>query len=319
MSSEVTVFDAINLAETIVFTTIGVFGNSIVLYVFTRPSFRKIAMFRYLAVVSIISFFQTLFIAPYQYQHFFLISSVGSVCKLYNLFSQSFQIINPWLVVLSSFDRYLTIVVPTMHFRETIKYQVLAVAIIFLIALAPTLPIVYYFDIQIGNETTECYSNDGKVAVYLFLAIVLVSNIIPFILMILSSSLIFYQLISQKSKLQKDLKKVQKEKKFIKLLISLDFYFLLANLPSNIFGMIFCVLFISSLDLSFFSSDLYNYINAVTSFTYYIYVSCNIFVYFSCNKLFREQLLSMLKIKLHNKKKPSISTTSLSKFKKIDN
>ena len=132
--------------------------------------------------------------------------------------------------------------------------------------------------------------------------------------MFVSTALIAHQFISKTSTLRKDMKKHQNEKQYIKLLVNLALYFLVTNFTSNIWGVVYCLIALYGADLSFYSTDTYIYINMALSFSYYAYISCDVFLYFFCNTIFRTQLLSIFHIQIQKQKKtPEVSSTTQKK------
>ena len=274
-----------NFISTTVLTAIGLVGNSLVVFILSRPEFLKVPMFRYLIAATIFDTINVLLSWPSVYPDAFQVNNLPISCKLYiYLFYIPFQA-SPWIIALSSVDRYLSIKYPkSLNFRNQFKYQLLAIIIILIGILLIDIPFYIYHDV-LSNET-GCVPTEYKIEFYLDVLDALISTIIPFIIMILSTILTSCLIVSQKAKLQKDnSKKFQKEMQLIKVLLAMDIYFLICNLP-------YCILTIVDdvLAINYFGTFSFYILNALT----YVFSSCDFIIYFSFNKLFRKHFLSMI-------------------------
>ena len=120
---------------------------------------------------------------------------------------------------------------------------------------------------------------------------VFVSIIVPFFIMILSTFLILQYLINKKRKLQQNIVNYNREKDFIKSVLTMDLCFLLFY-------------------FEFSCSSLYEYTSTDSSLIYYqtltiwfystkfliiLQPTCKFFLYLLCNKLFRNYFISMIR------------------------
>jgi hypothetical protein len=121
-----------NLTTAITISIIGLVGNTLVFYILTRPKFLKQSIFRYFLVTTGNNSFVLLTMWFYCMPDLFLMNSNSLSCKLTQYFGYLFYQFCPWIIVLNSFDRYLSVHFPTkFEFRTKLKYQVLALSIIF--------------------------------------------------------------------------------------------------------------------------------------------------------------------------------------------
>ena len=267
----------------IILTIIGLIGNGFVLYVLTRKQFIKITLYRYLIAITISDVINLLFLWPMNYHHLFLMDSNSINCKSIMFTSSMFNSVTPWFILLSSFDRFLSIKYPlTYQYRKNLKYQIFAIFIITVVMILLNIPEFIFFDVtKDENNVTSCgYSDENALACDIYYE--LFSLFVPFGLMIIITSLIGYILIKNKTSLQTNETKYKKNKHLIKVLIVLDLYFLICNLPYGIFTIYYAVLNINA-----YNSVGYTIVNDLTI----VYNSFNFFVYMLSNKNFRKYFL----------------------------
>ena len=289
-----------NIVAAIVLTTIGLIGNSLVLYIITRPQFLKVALFRYLIVATIFDTINFLFIWPSDLPEAFYMNKYAIICKLYQYLSYMAYQFSIWIIVLSSVDRYLAVKFPTkFKIRNKFKYQAIAMVTIFVILLLIDIPYLMYYDIYGDSNETYCGYNPESISLgfYMDLLNSFISSIVPFIIIMLTTALIAHHLITKKLKLQQNRKNFEKELQFVKIIGAMDLFYLACTIP-------FCVLTVTydALGINYFGRLEFNIVNFLT----YVYSSCEFFIYFSCNKLFRTYFLSM--IGCCRKSKPVSST-----------
>jgi hypothetical protein len=115
----------------------------------------------------------------------------------------------------------------------------------------------------------------------------IISNLIPFLIMLLSTTLNLHYMINQKRRLQQRFVNYKREKDFVKSILTMDLWLFFCFSP-------------------FSFSDLYQfvYVSLINETNLKIFIivaqvlmsiggGFNFFVYFSCNKQFRKYFLSM--------------------------
>ncbi len=291
-----------NLTTAITMSVIGLVGNTLVFYILTRPKFLKQSIFRYFLVSTGNNSFVLLTMWLYCMPDLFLMNSNSLSCKLTQYFGYLFYQFCPWIIVLNSFDRYLSVHFPTkFEFRTKLKYQVLALSIIFSLLSLIDLVFFFYYDLQISsNDITlrTCSTSGVFIAFCIDLANLLISTIIPFILMLFFSISTGFYLMDRKSRLHQN-KTLKKEKQFLKIMCAMDVFFLLCNLPFCIQMLVFDSLAINDIKYSYST-----FIFDVTNLLIYIQCSCTFFIYLTCNVVFREYFISMFSF--HSTIRPSI-------------
>ena len=96
----------------IVLSVIGIFGDSMVFYIMTRPKFLKESIFRYFIVSEIFSSFQLVLSWFYTLRHIPLLSSFffnTYLCKIFIYFLFTCYQCYPWISVLNSIDQLLSL------------------------------------------------------------------------------------------------------------------------------------------------------------------------------------------------------------------
>ena len=293
-----------NITTAIILTIIGLIGNPLVLYILTRPKFQKVSIFRYLVVSTIFETFVLLTIWPYNLPNLFQMNTNTFSCKIINYMSYIAYQFCPWIMVLSSADRFLAVRFPTRYkYRNEMRYQAIVLFVIFCLLVLFDIPYYLYYNIyEFGNQT-YCGTVDVNIGFYIDLLNFMISTILPFFLMALCTSLIANHIIKQKAKLQRNRKKFKKELQFIKVMFYMDLFFLVCNLPFCIQQLTFDILAINNITYFFWT-----FIFDLTDFLIFVQCSCGFFVYFGCNTLFRKYFTSMIRF---HKERPKYITDVL--------
>ena len=274
----------INFISTTVLTVFALVGNSLVLLILSRPEFLKVSMFRYLFAATIFDTINVLVSWPSVFPDAFQINSLSISCKLYMyIIFMPFQA-SPWIISLSSIDRYLSIKYPrALSIRKKFSFQLIAIISVLLAIILIDIPFFIYHDV-VSNET-GCAPTTFRVQFYLDIFNDLVSTIIPFCIMISTTLLTAYLIIKQKSKLNIHSNKLQKEMQLIKILLAMDLYFLICNLPCCILTIVDDVL-----EINYFGTLSFTILNALSN----VFSSCDLIIYLAFNKLFRRHFISMV-------------------------
>ena len=291
------IFFELNFYTTLVLTIICLIGNPLVIYIFSRPKFLKVSMFRYWIAIAIADTLNLLSNWPSVYPDEFLVNEHSISCKIFYYLYYALYQMTPWILVLSSVDRLLSVRYPTaLKFRNSFKYQLLAITCIIAFISLANIPIYLYHDIK---DVYGCVTTNDKLQIYLDLMNALVMTLIPFFAMVVTTGLIWHQLIDKKKKLkQENRKRYKKDVQLIKILCIMATYFLLSNLPYCIY-MVVCDL----LQINAFETLGLYIVNTLS----YGFSACDFFIYFIFNKLFRSYFLTMIKLKKKNRKNNSKS------------
>ena len=105
-----------NLVTAILFTVFALIGNCLVIFVLTKPKFLEVPLFRYLIVATIVETISVSFIWASGFPNVFGINSYDINCKMYVYLSFVFLQFGPWINVLGSIDRYLSVKHPTKFY-----------------------------------------------------------------------------------------------------------------------------------------------------------------------------------------------------------
>ena len=282
-----------SLTTAIVLTIVGIIGNLIVIFVFTRKNFRSIPMFNYYSIAILFETLQILPLLPYNFPNYFLINENKFSCKFFQYYSYLTAQYTAWIGLVISIDRFISVKFSNKFaFRSKFSFQATVLAILFFISIAASFPHYQLNDIvPISNTTGYCGFNGNKFAnIALDVTTLIINLFIPFVVGIIFSCLTYYQL--RNNKIRFDMNKLNKERRLFKILVAMDLYFFLcyfswfAYVISNDINVMFGV---ASNQLLI----LYNF----AVFFYYIYDACNFFLHFLCNKQFRNYFLVMIKYK----------------------
>jgi hypothetical protein len=211
----------------------------------------------------------------------------GLYCQITGFFVLIFFQFCSNIILIVSIDRVVSVkYVKQFNFKNKIKFQLqLAFA-----ALLLTLPIsityfIYYDNVRIVNGTNDCDSIDPKIGFYISTVNLFTSTLIPFIVLV-SCSIITWRVMNG---LKKKLSKIEskKETQLFRTLIGMDLFFFICNSP------ICTYLLIEFTFPSLYNVLIFNILNLVST----CHNALSLFVYFSCNNLFREQFWIIILIK----------------------
>ena len=290
------------LSYSIMLTIVGIIGNSIVFYILTRPKFRNIPIFRYLIVSMVNDTINLITMWPFTLPISFNMNTISINCKLIQYFGYLFYQFCPWIIVVSSLDRLASIKFPTkFQFRKKLKFQAGVLTIIFIFLVFINIPFYFYYDIINISDETLCTTSDRYTQFYIDLANFLVSTIVPFFLMVLCTVIIAYHIIKNKNKLlQNNRSNFHKEMQFVKVMCAMNAFFLICSLPFCIQLLTNDILAINNIP-NIYQSLIFNISDAIE----YSQNAFGLFLYLSCNKVFRNHFKTMFF------SKNSISPTSV--------
>jgi hypothetical protein len=210
-------------------TSVGLIGNSLSVYIMSRPKLRDISIFRYLMVSMINDSIILITMWISTLPHIFLSDSI--ICKISTYFAYLFQNFSGWILVVSLIDRLISVKYPRkFKFRNVFKYQSVIIITIFTTVCLLYSPFALYFDMHEQSNQTNCLATDDQINFYLNSGSFLSGIFIPFILMIILTFLIGYCLIKNKKRINYT-KSLRKEKRLITITIVTSAVFLITNLP----------------------------------------------------------------------------------------
>ena len=271
-----------NISTAVLLTIVGFIGNSLVLFILTRKQFRGVSMFRYYSFVVAFETPEILSIWVLNFPKIFLLTEKAIACKLIQYFSNVLAIFVTWMPPIISIDRYISVKYPNKYlFRNKFNFQLIIIACLLLCSSLTSIPFYYFHNVFSVNNVTQCgYTLNLWSGMIIDISLLVISLFIPISMSITFSCLTAYQLIHKRKKL--NVKNFKKEKRLLKVLISMDLFYLICNMP-------WCVYTI--LKELFNMEDYFPHTLAVlfdiSNFLFYVCQTCNFFVYFFSNKQFR--------------------------------
>jgi hypothetical protein len=276
------------LVSTVGLSIFGLVGNSFVIYILTRPKFLKESMFRYFLVSNLTCVLNISLVIMYGISQFNLkLNKSLLFCQVYTYlvyFAYSFY---AWVSVVNSIDRVISIKYPRFKCFKKFKYQKLIISITAITLLLINIPRAIY--VQTSNQVF-CAIQDIQTGFIINIINLIVSNVLPFLIMLLSTILLLHYLVTQKSKLRQNIVNYKREKEFVKNVLVMDVWFIVLYSPYCIMGFL-----LFTLDFSKIDSEMWQTGFTIAILLGYFETTCNFFVYFFCNKLFRNYFLSILK------------------------
>jgi hypothetical protein len=227
-------------------------------------------------------------------------------CHFVIIVVYSVDAISSWLNVFISLDRLFLVIKPIMYKnipkKKLRRFQIVIVAAIvttvFLINTSKFFIITFTTNEIHVNNTGNNNNNNKTITLYANKCVAInqflndsincvITLIIPFFLMTVSSSMMSYNLIKKSSKSTRssegDIFKKAKNSTFIKTVICLDICFLVCNLPRFI------------IQLNRETTTKYYFLIQLSAILKYSYYSLTIVLYLATNNLFRSKMRKILR------------------------
>jgi hypothetical protein len=288
-----------NIISQAVTSVVSIIGNSLVLVIITRPKLFEISMFRYYIAATVIDTINVLATPLYVFPEYTGFNTNQLSCKLINFITNVFYIMSPWTVVLACLDRYLSVKYPNrFEFTKDLRCQILALIIVYCVITLINTP--FYIFSVLGDNQTFCYiAADFNIQYSMDIFNAFQATFVPFFIMMLTSLLTTRQLIINKKKFNK--REFRNEMKFVKIMLAMNFFFLATNLPYSIVNVVYYTIGISDFT-DYFSYDISLFLNN-------IYYSCDFFVFFLSNRLFRQCFFKLIhSCKRNNRVTPMVTS-----------
>lgn len=292
------IIQRINFYYPILLSLIATIGNIISFFVFSSKIFKNNASGFYLRMKAITDILNV-YIGTLRFTY---TSQTGGrdlkdlasfVCYFFSISVYTIDPFTSWLNVFTSLDRLVLVLKPSFYKSISNKalkrFQILIILFTFsIITGANLLKLLYMsfvsYDIHnnVTNQTIHYKKCLAGNAILIDWINIFLTLLLPFVIMTASSSIMAYNLIKSKSKLNKNKKKNSgfwsKNIAFIKTVVCLDICFLMFNLPRFI------------LQLIKGTTPTFTFILQISTVFKYSYYSLTIVFYLSTNNLFREIL-----------------------------
>ena len=285
---------------------LGLIGNFIVILVFSSKKMSSLTISKFVVVMSISD---TLGLVQILQQFFDYVFDLNVrkfsdfSCKLFVYLTYVFGPISAWTHVYISFERFFSIRFPTRSaFLKNKCLQNIVVLIILFFNLSLYLPFFYFLNLKLVMHS-EGYMNqsnsyvcdiDLNAAQIIQTVDFLNSTALPFSIMFLNTFLLLYTVfksrykILNKSKKTKASKQKKKDLQFGITSISLNFTFLILNLPYCIF-------------ILFFQSDsIINFL--IVNNMFFTSFSTQFFIHLFSNRFFRSEFLQLFRKNVNGKR-----------------
>ena len=264
----------------ILFIMIGISGNVISIVIFSNKEFKNISTTQYFKCICILNIIMIIYM-PYG-----IAPDLTNIsCKIHETLIVLFPEIKSWVLAFCSLDRLVSVLSPhKFQFKNKLKFQLSAIFSIGIIVAVMTIPYGYFITVEnIGNNQTICLQpiEPKWVKIYFKVQFFFLRTIIPFSIMIISSSIIGYKMYKKRRML---LVRRLRENHLLKSLITMDTFFIIFRIPLIVY-----ILVISNGDYGgvLNSNFSYSIIYAIGQLNIII----SFFVFFSFNRKFREIFL----------------------------
>lgn len=293
----------------ILFIILGTVGNILVFRVYwTSEKLNKNSFAIYFKVLPLVDQLMIFDGIRYLMGHSFklvLVDKLAFFCHILDYFEYILSPISGYLLVCISFDRFMQIKYQN-KFRIIFDRRYFQIPLILFIFLFNSLFYIgflwnkQYVQTTNTDNTTNvtvfewsCIELDGMSTIYQM--DIYNSTLIPFVLMITFSVLTIYLVIKSRTRINVTSSVSQslskKDKKFAILSISLNFLYLIFNLPT-----VLTIAYGSSME-----TNLFNTVKYALNVWYYINYGSNFYIHVIFNNIFRNDLFKIAHIKSSNK------------------
>ena len=270
----------------VLFIIIGLFGNIISIFIFNYQEFHKQQSVFYLINSCIINIIIILYLPIATLPTIWTISDLA--CKLLSGIMYILIQTQSFIIAYCSMDRLITLMSPfKCLFKNKIKFQVLTTLITILIMTIFVIPMEYFYQRQITIQNLTICGFTNEVTwnlTYLKIELFLLRTMIPFAIMIISSTLILWNIKKYKLKFGSINIKQTAEYQLSITLVTMDILFVIFRLPSLIFAT-------SSEDDNFIFSFTYSMFILIGAFHNVFYFL--IFIFF--NRVYRCLFFKLMK------------------------
>ena len=273
-----------NLSTSGILTIVGIIGNSLVLFIFRRKQFRDISMFRYYSFLVALETVEIPLIWIYYFPKIFLFNKIEIICKLLQFFSSVLAVFATLMPVVISVDRFVNVKYPRkFQYMNEFKFQLSVVVGLLICSSVISFPLYYYNELYSFENITQCnYADNPWTGMQIDISFLVISVFIPISISITFSILTVYQLIHSKKRLSTN-NDFKKEKKLLKILISMDIFNLVCNFPFAIYTLLNDIFILENYYPAYTMTIFYD----ISNFLFYSNQSLSFFVYFLSNQQLR--------------------------------
>ena len=223
-----------NYLSPIVFSCIGIVGNSLSVFILTRPKLLKESIFRYFLVIEITNLISIILLWVW-FIPIVLKWEINNIfCKIMEFIGYTIYTFAAWISTLNALDRLIAFnYAHKFLFRKKLKVQLMAIISILITACLVNTPTIIYF--EKSNDSSICSFNDKYAALYTYSEMLILIDIIPFLFMVTSTVSITKRLIEKKKELNQTSSTIKREFKreiqFTKSVLIMDSWLLISYVP----------------------------------------------------------------------------------------
>jgi hypothetical protein len=197
INAKIEIDNKITMSIIIIYLFFGFLGNPLLIFIMTRPSLRNKSLFRFLAVASFFNMWRMVMWVMATFSVVFGLNNSSIACKIFTYTALIPHQTSTWIELWTGIDRYISVKFPQKFtFRNKLKYQMIIIS--FIITINLFLNIAYLFQTDIVSGV--CRTFNFTIAFANSIAISLTSSLIPGLLMILLTVLIYKELGKQRIK-----------------------------------------------------------------------------------------------------------------------
>jgi hypothetical protein len=230
----------------------------------------------------------------------FKLRSLSFSCKFIPFITNFLSDLGPSMLLLSSLDRLASVKYSRkLQFRNKFKYQLLIVLVVTILLVILNIPFLIALDLVPFESKNVTYVfcaihlvDFFPMSNYMLIKTNLFSLFLPFFVMILSTILIAHHLIKHKRKFNSSRAKFDKEVRYVRVVLSVDLFYFITNSPALLKGLVYVFTGINYINV---------WLTVALNLLLEVYLSADFFLYYWCNRLFRDHVKKIFQKNKKNK------------------
>jgi hypothetical protein len=292
------IISGLNIAFGVILLLTGLIGNSFTFFIYSRVnSFKRTSTGFYFSCLSVVNTITLITFVTH-----ILLDSIRDIetiivntftCKFFNFAVYFLSPFSAWIETTAALDRLVAHkFTPFFLNIKRRRYQVFMIGLIFIFLFCLNIPNLIEFDLVYNNESNsskcEMRTSNSSEIFSLNITDLFLSILIPFSLMLFSSSIVSYRVFKSKVKVvalkNSKLNIMKKEYQFAATIIGRNILFLFLNLPMGVF----LILDIECKETNN-KPQWYSFAYVLVQFLSYCNYSATFLVDISCNHMFRKR------------------------------
>lgn len=295
----------------LVSSAIGIPGNLLSILVFSRLLHQKTNMAFLCISQSVIDLtlliLTLLYLRGSAYVFGYALNNVNPAwCKSWAFFRRFFLHISSWMVVLTSFDRFVFVLYEQKFiFMKNKRNLILIILVMFTLIAIADIPNFFYYIVPAKSGSSSCVS-DFPITISSDIISIVLRTYLPIILMLAFNILMLRKIFRSSRATFNQTRLSRKEHQFTISVMSYDAFFFIVKFPITVYYILYDVnLYSGALSQNYDLALIYNLVINVFLDLSYFDQTFSFFLYLAFNKIFRSEFISLSFLPFVSRRRPS--------------